>query len=224
VNKYYNKIIIVVCVALYGALANAADGYMGLDIGQMSMSFTTEDDDFADTRTRTLHTAKVSPIVMKARIGVILLPDSSTHLSIESHIGFGVNKTSANINGSDINMRLESLLALYLKADLLTVGPVSVFGLVGYGTAQSNRRGVISGYERDENGVVKTDPNDTTVRFPVTKPYPETESGASYGLGFNYFINKDWSAQVEYLDVVERDSDLGFDISGVSIGVNMALE
>lgn len=190
-NKYYKKIIVILCVALYGTAASAADGYMGLDIGQMNMNFTLYDS------TGTRFDGDMSSTVSKVRIGVILLPESSTHLSVESHLGFGIAHSNVDINGQEINIELDSLLALYLKADLLTVGPVSMFGLVGYSTAQTNE-------------------------------WIATESDASFGVGFNYFIDKDWSVQVEYLDVVKRDRDPnigpGFDLSGVSIGVNRALE
>ena len=51
----------------------------------------------------------------------------------------------------------------------------------------------------------------------------ETESSISFALGVTYTLNDDMTLQAEYISLVRGDSDDGFDVSGLSFGINFVL-
>lgn len=186
------------------ASAEKSGTYVGFDFANMRVNFPE-----SVSTPEWQHTERMA----RARIGVVLLPELMPGLALESHLAMGtsneeVDYSSPNPEVGDrvIDLKLETIMGLYVRSDFYSDDSTSAYGLLGMASAQSSSR------HRDiasnSDGITE----------------PETQSGISFGLGFTYAFTDAITMQLEYMNVVRSDSDLGFSVSGVSIGFNFALD
>jgi len=187
------------------ANAEISNTYIGFDFTNMAVEFPK-----SITTPEWKHTERMA----RARIGLKLMPDVFPGLALESHLAMGAsNETvsyTSDINGTpttrDVNLQLETIIGLYVRSDFFNDSDTNVYGLLGLAGAQSSTRHIDVANSSD--GINE----------------PDSESGISYGLGFTYAYTKNFSMQLEYLSVVRKNSELGFNVSGLSVGFNFALD
>jgi len=191
-------------LAFSNANAEKSGTYVGFDFANMIVNFPQ-----SVTTPEWKHTERMA----RARIGVVLMPDLFPGLALESHLAMGASEESVTydspnqqVGQRDVDLKLETIMALYLRSDFYSDNDTSMYGLLGLASAQSSSRHV--DIPNDSDGITE----------------PETQSGVSFGLGFTYAFSESVTMQMEYLSVVRKDSDLGFDVSGVSVGFNFAFD
>ena len=203
--KTIKSLALLLSVAIFPA-ANAENSgtYVGFDFTNMVVNFP-----YSVTTPEWRHTERMA----RARIGVILMPDLFPGLALESHLAMGASgetaphdSPNAQVGHRDVDLKLETIMALYIRGDFYNDHDTSMYGLLGIASAQTSSRYVTVPGTSD------------SIREP------ETQSGVSFGLGFTYAYSEKVSFQLEYLSVVRKQSDLGFDVSGASVGFNFAFD
>jgi hypothetical protein len=144
----------------------------------------------------------------------MLFPEAFPGLALESHLAMGVtgedvtyDSTDPNIGRRETELELETIVGLYVRGDFYASEGTSMYGLLGISSAQSGSRTITAQFAGQDDIVE-----------------PETQSGLSYGLGFTYAYTKATSLQLEYMNVIRKNTELGFDVSGVSVGFNVSLD
>lgn len=206
-------VVVLTCSWTLAGLAAETESYAGIDVGRMTISFPLS---------LTTPAVDHSELVVRGRIGAFLSPEEFPGLAVEAHLGMGiggekvpyrlVNLTNGETVVVDPELEIETLIGIYLRADLLKTDSTSFYGLLGFASAQSQARRVTV------NVAGPTEPP-KLVLFGNT----ETETGLSFALGINYSFTDDISLQAEYISVVRGDAKDGFDVSGLSFGVNFAM-
>lgn len=154
-----------------------------------------------DVNTATLDISGVSytPVTLRGRLGVTILPEMVPAISLESQMGFALNEDSQTINGSPVSVKLATYLGFYVRGDFKVMNSATAYVLLGMATAQ------LSGPFGSSGNL----PND------------DTEAGYSYGVGVSYQIPWDMKAYVEYTSIVDGDS---FAVSGIGLGVTRRID
>jgi opacity protein-like surface antigen len=132
-----------------------------------------------------------NPINMRAKLGVILLPDLIPVLAFESQFGFNVTDDVNTINGQKITLSLNYYIGMYARASHEVADFVSVYGLLGFAVAQM----------------------DGDVAFLQD----DTQSSLSFGLGAIFKAPLDIDVGVEVMQLVSGDA---YDIYMASLGAS----
>lgn len=135
--------------------------------------------------------ATYNPINMRARLGVILLPDLIPVLALESHFGFGLTDDTNTFDGQDITFGVNYYVGVYARASHEVADFVSVYGLLGAAVAQLNGDTI---FVQDD-----------------------TKSSLSFGLGAIFKAPLDIDVDVEVMQLIGSDV---FDIYMVSLGAS----
>jgi hypothetical protein len=155
------------------------DIYAGADISFASLS--AKDETF-------------SPVTLRGRLGLMILPDLEPALSLEAHFGFDVTDDTAKINGNDVTLRLNNYVAMYGRASQQVLDKMSVYGLLGFSAVQ------LQGNTEAIGG--------------------DTATGLSFGVGAMLGLPYDIDGYVEIMQLVNGDA---FDVYTFSIGVSYKL-
>jgi hypothetical protein len=155
------------------------DIYAGADISFASLSAKGE---------------TFSPITLRGRLGLVVLPDLEPTLSVEAHFGFDVTDDTSKINGNDVTLRLNNYVAAYGRASQQVLEKMSVYGLLGFSAVQLQGNTEAIG--------------------------DDTATGLSFGVGAMLGLPYDIDGYVEVMQLVNGDA---FDIYTFSIGVSYKL-
>jgi len=204
VNTITYLLLLVGIASFQSAYAEKSGTYIGFDFSNVIVNFPQ-----AVTTPEWQHTERMA----RARIGVMLLPDIFPGLALESQLAMGASPETVNFPSTDPvvgqldrKLQLETVIGLYIRGDMYNDSDTSVYGLLGIASAQSSSRHV------DKLGVTDG------IREP------ETQTGISFGLGFTYAFSTTTSMQVEYMSVVRKQSEVGFDVRSASVGFNFAFD
>jgi opacity protein-like surface antigen len=132
-----------------------------------------------------------NPINMRAKLGVILLPDIVPVLAMETHFGFDLADDANTVNGQNVSLSINYYISLYARASHEVADFVSVYGLLGFAVAQLN----------GDTGFLQDD----------------TQSSLSYGLGVIFKAPLDIGVNVEVMQLINADA---FDIYMASLGAS----
>ncbi|MFT3905049.1 MAG: porin family protein [Steroidobacteraceae bacterium] len=135
------------------------------------------------------------PSAFNFRLGVPL----SRYLAIEGRVGTGFSDTRTYVDGDPVDVGIDSMYAGYLKGSLPLAPQFSLYGLAG--AAHTNLE-------------VKSDGQSSHFQ----------ESSFSFGVGGDYWLNRDMALNVEWVRTM-RD---GFDDDGytgdlLTVGLNWQL-
>jgi len=200
------KLLTLLLGTLIWSAANAEKSgtYVGFDFTNMIVNFPQ-----SVTTPEWRHTERMA----RARIGVNIMPDIFPGLALESHLAMGasgetVRYDSINpaVGRQDRDIKLETIMALYVRSEFFSDSDTNAYALLGMASAQSSSRHV--DLVGSQDGITE----------------PETQTGISYGLGFTYAFSETVSLQLEYLSVVRKVTELGFDVAGMSVGFNFAFD
>ena len=132
---------------------------------------------------------------------MILFPEGTSKFGFESHLAMGVTSETSNIviNGvaTEVELEMETILGLYMRAEFFSADNLGFYGLLGYSASQTGP-GFTAGAD-------------------------ESASGVSYGLGTTYFLSKTFTLQFEILQVQSGKSDTDFEVSSISLGLNIPI-
>lgn len=132
-----------------------------------------------------------NPINMRAKLGVILLPDIIPVLALETHFGFDLADDTNTVNGQNVSLSINYYISLYARASHEVADFVSVYGLLGFAVAQLNGD---TGFLRDD-----------------------TQSSLSYGVGAIFNAPLGIGVNVEVMQLINADA---FDIFMASLGAS----
>lgn len=135
-----------------------------------------------------------SPVTLRGRLGLVVLPDLVPALSFEGHIGVDITDDSNTVNGNIVTLRLNNYAGMYARASQQVVDIVTVYGLLGFSAVQL----------KGDTQFLKGD----------------TETGLSFGAGATFALPFDIDGYVEAMQLVNGDA---FDIYTFSIGVSYKL-
>lgn len=135
-----------------------------------------------------------SPITLRGRLGLVVLPDLEPKLSFEAHFGFDVTDDTARINGNDVTLRLNNYVAAYGRASQQVLEKMSVYGLLGFSAVQLQGNTEAIG--------------------------DDTATGLSFGVGAMLGLPYDIDGYVEIMQLVNGDA---FDIYTFGIGISYKL-
>ncbi|WP_455223150.1 outer membrane beta-barrel protein [Kaarinaea lacus] len=135
--------------------------------------------------------ATYNPINMRAKLGVILLPDLIPVLALETHFGFGLTNDTNTFNGQDIELGVDYYVGIYARASHEVADFVSVYGLLGAAVAQLD----------GDTLFVKDD----------------TKSSLSYGLGAIFKAPLDIDVSIEVMQLIGSDV---YDVYMASLGAS----
>ncbi|MFV2056385.1 MAG: outer membrane beta-barrel protein [Thiohalomonadales bacterium] len=142
-----------------------------------------------------------SPLMIRGRFGMVLIPEGVIKFGFESHLAMGVmsDNTNATINGAlaEVELEMETILGIYARAEFFNAGIFGLYGLLGYAAAQTGP------------ALTALDSDSTT--------------GISYGLGTTFFLNKTLTLQFEVLQVQSASSDNDFDVATINLGINISI-
>lgn len=116
------------------------------------------------------------------------------YLAAEVRLGDGVQDDSVNYFGYDVKLKLKDFYGIYLKAGIPT--EMGLYPYVIIGDTHMKGELSVSGF----SGVASSDGSDV-----------------SYGVGVDYWINKNVSAGLEYMNFYDKD---GIELSGFTLGLN----
>ena len=173
---------LVICFPVNYALAQAQDDddenytYAGADLNFTSMDALG---------------ATYNPINMRAKLGVILLPDIIPVLAFESQFGFELTDDTNTVNGQAVSLRIDYYIGVYARASHEVVDYVSVYGLLGFAVAQLG--------------------GDTLLL------QDDTQSSLSFGLGAIFKAPLDIDVNVEVMQLINAGA---FDIYMASLGAS----
>lgn len=135
--------------------------------------------------------ATFNPINMRAKLGVVLLPDIIPVLAFESQFGFDLTDDTNTINGRDVSLSINYFVGFYARASFDVADFASIYGLLGMAAAQL-----------DGNTIFLED---------------DTETGFSFGLGATFKMPLGIDANIEVMQLVNGDA---FEIYMASIGAS----
>ena len=181
-NRRFGNLLAVVTVAVLSLLSHSA--YARDD------SYTYAGVDLNYSNLRALG-ATYNPINMRAKLGVILLPDIIPVLAFETQFGFDLTDDTNTINGRDISLSINYYVGFYARASHDVADFVSVYGLLGLAAAQL-----------EGNTIFLED---------------DTETGFSFGLGAIFKLPLDIDGSIEVMQLVNGDA---FEIYMASIGAS----
>ncbi len=171
--------IALVVLALQSRPAYALDDsytYAGLDVNYTNMKALG---------------VTYNPINLRAKLGVLLMPDIIPALAFESQFGIDATDDTNTFNGTDVTLGINYYIGFYLRASFDVADFASIYGLLGMSAAQLN--------------------GDTIFLED------DTESGFSYGLGFTFGLPFDIDGSIEVMQLVNGNA---FDIYMASIGAS----
>jgi len=128
---------------------------------------------------------------MRVRLGLDMFTEIIPMISLESHFGFDLTDDSANINGTDASLHLNSYIGLYMKASHEIEDVVKFYGLVGFAATQL----------KGDTFVLQDD----------------TVTGLSFGVGAGFNLPFNFEGTVELMQLVNGDP---YDVLLFSLGIN----
>ncbi|MGD8558643.1 MAG: outer membrane beta-barrel protein [Gammaproteobacteria bacterium] len=155
------------------------DTYIGVDFGVASIDALDQ---------------TYSPVTMRGRLGLVVLPDLVPTLSVEAHVGFDVTDDTNTVNGTDVTLQLNNFAALYARASQPVADIITVYGLLGFSATQLQGG---QGFLEDR-----------------------TQTGLSFGAGALFSLPYDIDGFVEAMQLVKGDV---FEIYAFSIGISYKL-
>ncbi|WP_455219084.1 outer membrane beta-barrel protein [Kaarinaea lacus] len=132
-----------------------------------------------------------NPINLRAKLGVVLLPDIIPVLAFETQFGFDLTDDTNTINGRDVSLSINYFVGFYARASYDFGDIASIYGLLGLAAAQL-----------DGDTIFLED---------------DTETGLSFGLGATFAMPFDIDANIEVMQLVNGDA---FEIYMASIGAS----
>lgn len=181
-NRRFRSLLVVVVMAVIALLSHSAyardDGYTyaGVDLNYTNLQALG---------------ATYNPINMRAKLGVVLLPDIIPVLAFETQFGFDLTDDTNTINGRDVSLSINYFVGFYARASYDVADFVSIYGLLGMAAAQL-----------DGNTIFLED---------------DTETGFSFGLGASFTMPLDIDANIEVMQLVNGNA---FEIYMASIGAS----
>ena len=158
------------------------DAYFGLDLAYTSV----------DLEGQTLN-----PAIIRGRFGINIFPEWVPKLSLESHFAGSLTDDSATFNGQNATVKLDYLFGVYVRAAYEPMEAFSVYGLLGWASAQ------LGGHNVGEGRLVDV---------------PDTNSSVSFGAGAAsgplFFGFK------AYFEVMQALLGDDFDIFTVNLGLS----
>jgi opacity protein-like surface antigen len=132
---------------------------------------------------------KAKPTVLTGIVGYEINPN----VAVEGLLGLGLNKSSVTVGGTSTNIdaKISTSYGIFVKPKVMVSNEVELFARLGY--ASSKLKLSTSGASRSE-----------------------TESSFAYGLGGNYYLNKQTYLTASYMSLYSKD---GVKATGLSIGV-----
>lgn len=163
---------------------------VGLTIPAMAMAAGTDPGFYAGAG-YTFANVESNDVDVDADLGVLFLRGGyqiNKYLAVEARLGEGVQ--DEKIHG--VKLELDEMYGVYAKVGLPT--DVGLYPYALLGMTHAKLKGSVPGYS-------------TT----------STDSDISYGIGADYWFNKQLSAGLEYANFYDKDGDT---ISGLTLGVN----
>jgi hypothetical protein len=132
-----------------------------------------------------------NPITMRAKLGVVLLPDIVPLFAFETQFGVDIADDTNTINGQPVSLGINYYVGFYARASYEFADVASVYGLLGLSAAQLYGNVILLG--------------------------DDTETGLSFGLGATFSLPFDIDGSIEVMQLVNGDY---FDIYMASIGAS----
>jgi hypothetical protein len=129
-----------------------------------------------------------NPITMRAKLGVVLLPDIVPLFAFETQFGVDIADDTNTINGQPVSLGINYYVGFYARASYEFADVASVYGLLGLSAAQLYGNVILLG--------------------------DDTETGLSFGLGATFSLPFDIDGSIEVMQLVNGDY---FDIYMASI-------
>ena len=181
-NRRFKSLLAVVAMAVFALLSHSAYArddsytYAGVDLNYSNLSALG---------------ATYNPINLRAKLGVVLLPDTIPVLAFETQFGFDLTDDTNTINGNDVSLSINYFVGFYARASYDFADFASIYGLLGMSAAQLE--------------------GDTIFLED------DTETGFSFGLGATFAMPFDIDANIEVMQLVNGDA---FEIYMASIGAS----
>ncbi|MEJ2179244.1 MAG: outer membrane beta-barrel protein [Gammaproteobacteria bacterium] len=132
-----------------------------------------------------------NPITLRAKLGVVLLPDIVPLFAFETQFGVDIADDTNTINGQPVSLGINYYVGFYARASYEFADVASVYGLLGLSAAQLYGNVILLG--------------------------DDTETGLSFGLGATFSLPFDIDGSIEVMQLVNGDY---FDIYMASIGAS----
>ena len=132
-----------------------------------------------------------NPITVRAKLGVVLLPDIVPLFAFETQFGVDIADDTNTINGQPVSLGINYYVGFYARASYEFADVASVYGLLGLSAAQLYGNVILLG--------------------------GDTETGLSFGLGATFNLPFDIDGSIEVMQLVNGDY---FDIYMASIGAS----
>ena len=129
----------------------------------------------------------VSPAVLRGVLGYNI----NHNLDVEGMLGFGVKKDTETVSGITADIKVGTMVGVYLKPKINLSNDVELFARFGY--AKAGLEGSARGYTISDSG-----------------------SDTSYGLGMKFKVANNTSLVMDYMSYYDKD---GAKATGVSVGM-----
>ena len=113
------------------------------------------------------------------------------NLDVEGMLGFGLKKDTVTVSGVTADIKVGSIIGLYLKPKINLSSDVELFARAGY--AKSGYEGSTKGYAFSDSG-----------------------SDTSYGLGMKFKVANNTSLVLDYMNYYDKD---GAKATGFTVGM-----
>lgn len=129
----------------------------------------------------------MSPTAIRGILGYSI----NKNLDVEGMLGFGVSKSTVNVSGTNVDVKVGNMVGVYLKPKVNLSNDVELFARLGYAK---------SGIEASARGTSISD----------------SGSDTSYGLGVKFKVANNTSLVMDYMNYYDKD---GIKATGFSVGM-----